>query len=149
MTCDNGRRSARGGAPGMGAGEIGGTMMGLQQLATALVCVSLLGLLPACQATVPPEFEECRPESYAALERLGIEASRVRGFTSTPQRVFLRRGPGDGDDRIVGYSNWLRLEGCERETVLRFDRFCRLRQVYDRSDCLMDSRPAAVPGRSG
>ena len=104
---------------------------------TVLMLGLMVPLLSGCQATLPPEFEDCREESYAVLAASGIDPARVRSFTSTPNRVFFRRGRGrgDGDDRIVGYSNWLRLDDCEGPIVLRFTRFCQLRQVYVRGNC--------------
>lgn len=93
------------------------------------------GLLAACRTTVPPEFEDCRAESYAVLEAAGIDTDRVRRFASTPQRVFFRPFPGGGDDRIVGYTNWLEIEGCDGPVVMRFSRYCQLRDVHVRGRC--------------
>lgn len=101
------------------------------------------GLLAGCRATLPPEFEDCRAETYAVLESAGIDPGRVRRFSSTPDRVFFHGFYGDSDDRIVGYSNWLEIRGCEGPVVLRFSRFCQLRNVYVRDHC--GPTPAAEP----
>lgn len=106
---------------------------------SVLVLGAMVLLLSGCQTTLPPEFEDCRAESFAVLEASGVDPARVRSFTSTPIRVFTHRGRGDGDDRIVGYSNWIRLQGCDGAIVMRFTRFCQFRQAYVRGDCGVES----------
>ena len=117
----------------------------VQPMISAVGLAMALLALGGCQTTLPPEFEDCRSETDAALAAVGIDPARVQRFTSTPQRVFLHPLSGNSDDRIIGYSNWLRLDGCEGAIVLRFSRFCRLRQVYERGDCVFgpdDAGPA-------
>ena len=107
-------------------------------IATKVASVAMAGLafslLSGCQATPPRAFEDCRAASYAALEAVGIDPDRVRQFTSSPQRV--NSGSARGDDRVVGYWNWLRLDGCDGAIVFRFSRTCRIRHVYERGDCV-------------
>ena len=102
---------------------------------TALMLGMMVLVLSGCRATLPAEFEDCREESYAVLAESGIDPGRVRGFSSTPDRSFFRHARGGGNDRIVGYWNWLRLDGCDGAIVMRFSRTCRLRHVFVRGDC--------------
>lgn len=97
-----------------------------------------LSVLAGCGgelAVAPPaEQRECRPESYAALEDRGIPRSRAESLFSITDREWVHQ-PSDDEERIVGYTNWIGLEGCTGSVVLKFDRGCRLRQIYSTGDC--------------
>lgn len=105
---------------------------------TTALGVGLL-VLAGCSgelAVAPPaELRDCRPESYAALEDMGIPRSRVESVFSITERELVRRQPDDEEERIVGYSNWVGLEGCTGSVRLKFDRGCRLQQAYSTGNC--------------
>jgi hypothetical protein len=109
--------------------------------AVALTIVGLVlagcgGLAGERRVELPAEFRECRPETYALLEERGIARNQITSFFSQPERVIMRR-PDDDNDRIVGYSNWVRVDGCDGSLVFRFNRACQFRYAYATGDCAL------------
>ena len=103
----------------------------------AIACLILTG----CQQTLPPEFEDCRDQTVAAVVAAGIPESSIRRIESAPVRQFFRSRYGGADDRIVGYSNWVRFYDCEGAVVFEFNRFCRVRYAYARGNCGQPRQP--------
>ena len=86
--------------------------------------------LAGADPSVPAEFETCRPEALAALERVGIPQADLLRIESVPERTF-----SVGDDRITGYSVWSRVRGCSGQVVVVFNRWCRPLRFYGTGDC--------------
>jgi hypothetical protein len=109
-----------------------------------MALIAALAALSACgtglsgqlETELPAEFRECRPETYAFLQDRGVPRSSVESIFNVPERRRMVRADNDDtEDRIVGYSNWVRLDSCDGSVVLIFNRACQLRRSYGRGDC--------------
>ena len=104
--------------------------------------LALFGLTACSTSTLgdfsvatPPEYNGCRAQTDVVLAELGIPAAAVESFFNMPRRASTRRPNGESDDRIIGHSNWLRLNSCDGSAVLVFNRVCQFRRAFTTGDC--------------
>lgn len=89
-------------------------------------------------ANVPARY---KPTSVTVVREIGRHSGGGFGVAWSGLSV----GSGVGDTDVVGYSAWVRVEGCKGHVLVRFDRWGDVRTVGDLTkDC---GKPA--PGSGG
>jgi hypothetical protein len=101
----------------------------LARIAGAAALAGALGLTAACEtAPAQPKGPECRARTQQELRQRGLSPSETRIYFSDA-RVRGR------NDQVAGYSNWVRLEGCDGSLVFVYNQACQLRRAYGRDGC--------------
>lgn len=75
----------------------------------------------------------CNAVVDGEITRLNIDRTDI-----TSIELDRRTQSTQGDEVVVGYNAWVRLNSCKGALIVALDKSCRVRQVYTRSECRID-----------